>query len=147
LVMPALTRRRCPGAREECWRIYHGDVHAGTISVRSGVPVDKDQWSWSCGFYPISHRGDDAHGTAPTFEQARSYFEAAWRALLPKLSEADFQAYRRQRAFVSWKYTMWDTGCKMPTQLPGSRSRCFCGAPIDIPGTAPHVYSAHMEAA
>jgi hypothetical protein len=48
--MPALTRRRCPEAREECWHVYHGDVHVGTIRLRSGVPVDKDQWGWPCGF-------------------------------------------------------------------------------------------------
>jgi hypothetical protein len=145
--MPDLTRRRCPGAREECWHVFFGDVQVGTIGVRSGVPVDKDQWSWSCGFYPVSHRGDGANGTATTFEQARRNFETAWRALQPKLSEADFQAYLRQQAFVSWKHAMWEAGCKLPTQLPGGQSRCFCGAPIDIPGTTPHVYSAHMEAA
>jgi hypothetical protein len=130
--MPALTRRRCPEAREECWHIYFGDVHVGTISIRSGVPVDQDQWGWQCGFYPVCHRGEDA---AATFEQAQRNFETAWRALQPKLSEADLHAYRRQRAFVSWKYAMWEAGCKLPTQLPGGRSRCFCGAPIDIPGT------------
>jgi hypothetical protein len=40
---------------------------------------------------------------------------------------------------------MWDAGCKLPTQLPGGQSRCFCGAPIDIPGAERHVYSAHIE--
>jgi hypothetical protein len=140
--MPTLTRSRDHDRREECWLIYFGDVHVGTISIRSGVPVDKDQWGWQCGFYPVSHRGEDAAGTAATFEQARRKFETAWRALQPKLSEADFQAYRRQRAFVSWKYAMWENGCKLPTQLPGGQSQCFCGAPIDIPGTERHVYSA-----
>jgi len=24
--MPALTRRRSPDAREECWHVYYGDV-------------------------------------------------------------------------------------------------------------------------
>jgi hypothetical protein len=140
--MPALTRRRDQDRREECWLIYYGTVHVGTIAVRSGVPVYQDQWSWSLGFYPVSHRGEDAAGTAATFEQARRKFETAWRALQPKLSEADFQAYRRQRAFVSRKYAMWENGCKLPTQLPGGQSQCFCGAPIDIPGTERHVYSA-----
>jgi hypothetical protein len=140
-----LSRRRAHERREEYWLIYFGDVHVDTIGVRSGVPVDQDQWSWSCGFYPVSHRGDGAGGTAPMFEKARMDFETAWRALLPKLSEADFQAYRRRRAFVSWKYAMWENGCKLPTQLPGGQSRCFCGAPIDIPGTERHVFAAHME--
>jgi hypothetical protein len=142
--VPSLTRRRDHN-RQECWLIYFGDVHVGTIRLSSGVPVDKDQWSWSLGFYPVSHRSEDAAGTAATFEQARRNFETAWRALQPKLSEADFHAYRRQRAFVSWKYAMWETGCKLPTQLPGGQSRCFCGAPIEIPGTEQHVFAAHME--
>jgi hypothetical protein len=34
-VMPALTRRRDHERREECWLIYFGDVHVGTIAVRS----------------------------------------------------------------------------------------------------------------
>jgi hypothetical protein len=145
--MRTLTRRRCPEAREECWHIYFGAAHVGTIGIRYGVPVYQDQWSWSLGFYPVSHRGEDAADTAATFEQARRNFETAWRALQPKLSDADFRAYRRQRAFVFWKYAMWENGCKLPTRLPGGQSRCFCGAPIDIPGIEQHVFAAHMEAA
>jgi hypothetical protein len=142
---PELTRRRDPNAHQECWRIYYGDVQIGAIAVRSGVPVYQDQWSWSLGFYPVSHRGEVAAGTAPTLEQARSEFEAAWRMLLPKLSEADFQAYRRQRTFVSWKYAMWETGCKLPTQVVDGRSRCSCGAEIGIADVERHVHAAHME--
>jgi len=40
--MPALTRRRSTDAREERWHIYYGDVHAGTIAIRSGNPHDED---------------------------------------------------------------------------------------------------------
>jgi hypothetical protein len=36
--MPALTRRRSPDHRDERWEIYYGDIHAGTISVRTGKP-------------------------------------------------------------------------------------------------------------
>jgi hypothetical protein len=79
-------RRRCPEAREECWHVYYDDVHVGTIRLRSGVPVYQDQWSWSLGFYPVSHRGEDGAGTAATFEQARRNFETAWRGLQPNLS-------------------------------------------------------------
>jgi hypothetical protein len=68
--MPALTRRRSPDAREECWHIYYGDVHAGTIAIRTGVPHDEDPWGWSCGFYPGSHPGECTNGSAPTFDQA-----------------------------------------------------------------------------
>jgi len=28
--------------------------------------------------------------------------------------------------------------------MPDGRSRCFCGAKIDIAGTEQHVYAAHM---
>jgi len=38
--MPALTRRRSPDAREECWRIYFGDVHVSTIALTdAGTPT------------------------------------------------------------------------------------------------------------
>src|ERR1700722_17944810 len=55
--MPHLTRRRYP-ERPDCWHVYFGDVHVGTIAIRAGVPVDVDQWGWSCGFYPGSHPGE-----------------------------------------------------------------------------------------
>jgi hypothetical protein len=32
--MPALTRRRYP-ERQDCWHVYYGDVHAGTIAIRT----------------------------------------------------------------------------------------------------------------
>ena len=35
--MPALTHRRDPNAHQETWLIYYGDVHIGTIVVRSGI--------------------------------------------------------------------------------------------------------------
>ncbi len=145
--MPALTRRRDPDARQEIWRVFYGDTQIGTISMRAGIPVNVDQWGWSCGFYPLSHRGVREDGTAPDFFKARTAFEAAWRRLLPKVTEADLAEHRRQRAWTAWKYAMWDAGCRMPTQLPGGRSRCFCGAEIDISGTSEHVYAAHMETA
>jgi hypothetical protein len=40
--MPTLTRRRSTDAREECWHVYYGDVHVGTIAIRSGNPHDED---------------------------------------------------------------------------------------------------------
>ena len=55
--MPELTRRRSPDSRDECWHVFYGDVHAGTISVRSGNPHDTDPWQWGCGFYPGCHPG------------------------------------------------------------------------------------------
>jgi hypothetical protein len=65
--MPALTRRRYP-ERPDCWHVYYGDVHVGTLASRAGVPVDVDQWAWSCGFYPGMGPGQHQDGTAETFE-------------------------------------------------------------------------------
>jgi hypothetical protein len=41
--MPELTRRRSPDAREECWHVYYGDVHAGTwlLDSRDGTNGEK----------------------------------------------------------------------------------------------------------
>jgi hypothetical protein len=35
--MPTLTRRRYP-KRPDCWHIYYGAVHVGTIAKRVGNP-------------------------------------------------------------------------------------------------------------
>ena len=40
---------------------------------------------------------------------------------------------------------MWETGCKLPTQSQEGRSRCFCGAEIDIASMDRHVTAAHIE--
>ena len=50
------------------WLVYYGDVHAGTIAMRSGNPADTDPWTWSCGFYPGSHPREYRSGTAATFD-------------------------------------------------------------------------------
>jgi hypothetical protein len=49
--MPQLTRCRYP-ERPDCWHVYYGDVHVGTIAKRTGNPHDTDPWGWRCGFYP-----------------------------------------------------------------------------------------------
>ncbi|WP_315774839.1 MULTISPECIES: hypothetical protein [unclassified Bradyrhizobium] len=142
--MSTLTRRRDPDARDECWRIYFGDVKAGTISKRVGNPCGTQEWQWFCGFYPGSHPGEQAVGTTSTFEQARESFEAAWTDFVSRRSPADFEAWRRHRAFTAWKYAMWDAGCRMPAQSSTGRSRCFCGAPIDLRTAESHIYACHM---
>jgi hypothetical protein len=141
--MPALARRRYP-ERPDCWHVYYGDVQIGTIAIRPGVPVDVDQWGWQRGFFPPSHNGQHVEGTAETFEQARADFGAAWEEYLPKCTEVDFLGYRRQRAWTAWKYAMQESGCRMPAQNANGRSRCFCGAEIDLKNTEEHVYAAHM---
>jgi hypothetical protein len=147
--MPELTRRRSPDAPEECWHVYWGDIRAGTIAIRSGIPHDEDPWGWSCGFYPGSHPGEHEDGTAATFEQARGDFEDAWRRFLSKRTEADFQAWRDERDWTARKYAMWAAGERMPSQKPSSLMRCPCGATIDthrIQDTmvhVPHITAAH----
>ena len=109
------------------------------------MPHDAEQWGWRCGFLPASERGACAEGTATDFDQARSAFEAAWNRVLPLCTATDFAKYRRQRAWNSWKQTMWDKGCKLPTQTPAGRAQCFCGAAIEIRTMATHVYTEHMS--
>ena len=77
--MPALTRRRDPEAQQATWLIYFADVHIGTIARSAGNPGAAPQWQRRCGFYPGSRPGECTGGTAPTFEQARADFEAAWQ--------------------------------------------------------------------
>jgi hypothetical protein len=143
--MPTLTRRRDPDANHETWLIHYDDIHVGSIAMRAGVPVDKDQWGWSVGFQPASDRGLRASGTAKSFDAARAAFDVAWHWLRPNFTEADFTDYRRHRAFDAWKRAMWDHGCKLPTQVADGRSACFCGAEIGIADMESHVYAAHME--
>src|SRR4030081_1561217 len=106
--MPELTRRRSTDAREECWHVYYGDVHAGTIAIRVGNPHDTDPGEWCCGFYPGSHAGEHESGTAASFDEARADFEQAWRAFQSKRTEADFQAWREARDWTARKYALWD---------------------------------------
>jgi hypothetical protein len=149
--MPELTRRRSTDAREECWHIYYGDVHAGTIAIRTGNPHDEDPWEWHCGFYPGSEPGEQQNGTAATFDEARTDFENAWRVFLSKRTEADFRAWRDQRDWTARKYEMWTTGEKLPSQKPGSMMRCPCGEMFDshrLENTlihVPHITAEHKS--
>jgi hypothetical protein len=113
--MPELTRRRSPDAREECWHVYYGDVRAGSIARRVGIPSGQPAWGWTCGFYPGSHPGDCSSGVADTFDLARAGFEAAWRVFLAKRTEADFVEWRDQQAWTAEKYRRFDKGERMPS--------------------------------
>jgi hypothetical protein len=107
--MPALTRRRSKDdPHRETWLIYFGDVRVGVISRRAGVPNSAPQWAWSCGFYPSMAAGEHRSGIAETFEGARSGFQAAWQDLAPTRTEADHEAWRRQRDWTAWNDRMHD---------------------------------------
>lgn len=139
--MTALTRRKKPD-RPDCWNIRAGDVDIGAIGRRPGVPLHVDQWEWSCGIHPNA-----ARGTAASFEAAREAFAAAWAAIEPTIPAEAWTERRRQRAFTAWKYAMFDAGLPLPTQSTTGRSKCFCGAEIDIAGVGDHVVASHLEMA
>ena len=128
--MPALTRRRYPEVHK-CWHVYYGDLHVGTITIRTGNPHDTDPWQWRCGFYPGSNPGEQRSGTAATFDEARTDFESAWKIFLSKRTEADFQEWHDQRDWTARKYAMWERGEKVPSQKPSSLMRCPCGEVFD----------------
>jgi hypothetical protein len=113
--MPILTRRRYP-ERGDCWQVFYGDVHVGTIARRSGVPVDADQWGWHVGFYPGTDPGKGRSGIGATFDEAKAGFEAAWLQFLPTLTEDSFQEWRDQRDWTARKYAMWARGERLPSQ-------------------------------
>src|SRR5258707_2271182 len=53
--MPALTRRRNLDAADECRRVFHGDVRAGTTALRTGMPHHEDPWGWGLrGSIPVA---------------------------------------------------------------------------------------------
>jgi hypothetical protein len=65
--MSALTRSRSDNTHQETWHVYYdGNVHAGTIGERAGVPIDVDQWGWACGFYPGLEPGRHRYGSGAT---------------------------------------------------------------------------------
>ena len=58
-------------------------------------------------------------------------------------NEADFEEYRRDRAFHAWKQAMWAKGLKLPTQAADGRAVCFCGAAISSADMDMHVEVVH----
>jgi hypothetical protein len=107
-------RRSNDHPHEQCWLIYYGDIHAGTISERTGNPYETEPWEWQCGFYPGARPGECTSGTAKTFDQARADFEAAWKVFFSNRTDADLQACRDQEAWTAEKYRRFDRGERMP---------------------------------
>jgi phage terminase large subunit GpA-like protein len=121
------------GVEEECWPFQYSIINLD--------PAQPGAWRELDALLASTFKV-----TARTFKAARAAFGKAWRELLPTLTEANFQRWRDQRDFTSWKYRMWDCGCRMPTQNPDGRSRCFCGEAIDVAGVDRHIYAAHRAA-
>lgn len=143
--MPTLTRRRVKDPHTEQWLIFADDIRIGSIGMRSGVPKHADQWQWTIAPYPATQRGIRDGGIARSFAEARAAFELSWREIEPKITDADRQEHRRERAHTEWKYKMWSAGCRMPTQMADGRSKCYCGAEIDCQSIGPHIAAEHAD--
>jgi hypothetical protein len=135
--MSELTRRRDPDL-PDTWRVLADGVDVGSIGRRHRH-FKSPSWIWSIRLASINRAG-----AADTFEAARADFETAWKAMSSTRTAADLAAARTAKAFNQWKYTMWDRGMKMPTQMPSGTSRCFCGTEISISSMDGHVRAAHM---
>jgi hypothetical protein len=129
--MPALTRRRSDNPHRVTWHVYFGDIHVGTIGERAGVPVDVDQWGWSCGFYPGLHPGEHLYGTAATFEEARVGFDVAWRELQPNIPDGAFEEWRHDRESRAETMAIRERGEKLPSEVFSTMMRCVCGMQFD----------------
>ncbi len=112
LTMPEMIRRRVHSSPHECWHIYYGDIHVGTIAERTGLPNAVDRWSWSCGFYPLTHRGLKITGMSANLFRAWAAFDDAWDEYLPLCNERVFTEHRRKRVWTAWKQRMWNAGCR-----------------------------------
>jgi hypothetical protein len=80
--MTALARRRDRDRAEETWRIFYGDVHAGTTDRAIGNPGAAERWNSYCGFYHGSNPGEQSYGSEDSFEKARTAFERRWSIFL-----------------------------------------------------------------
>ena len=69
----------------------------GTIGERD-VPIDVDQWQWSCGSGDCI-RASIRGGTVATFAETRAGFEADWSDLLPEIADAAFGEFGSDREF------------------------------------------------
>jgi hypothetical protein len=141
--MSELIRRRNHHSPHECWDIYYGDIHVGAIAERPDLPNALNRWTWSCGFYPLTHRGLKITGSAANLFRAWADFDDAWEDYLPLCSERVLAEHRRKRVWTAWKERMWNAGCRTPGQNEDGRSRCFCGVEIDTTDLERHVFAAH----
>jgi hypothetical protein len=128
--MPELTRRRY-SERQDCWHIYFGDVHVGTISRRVGQPHDEDPWDGCAASIPAPTPASKPAAPLPSLNRRARTFEQAWLAFSARRTEADYQAWRDQRGWTAKKYAMHESGERMPTQKPNPMMLCPCGETFD----------------
>ena len=124
--MLELTRRRSTDARQECWHIRYGDLHAGTIAIRSGNPHDAKIHGSGAAASMGEHQSD----TAATFEDARADFERAWLVFLSNRTDADFQAWRDERGIGP----NGNTRCGKPARAWSRRTMGRASQTIDSAG-------------
>jgi len=86
---------------------------SGVSAARSHTG-SHERWVWFCGFYSGSRPGEQTHGSAATFDQARADFEKAWTVFSDRRTEADFEEWREQRDWTARKYAAIDRGDKVP---------------------------------
>jgi hypothetical protein len=128
--MPALTRRRDVESRQEYWLIYYGDVHVGTIAVRSGIMTSRNGAGAAGSIRAPCPVSAQPARLSPS-KQARAAFESAWRVFLSKRTEADFDAWRDQRDWAAERYHRFDRGELMPHDR---RATGLIATPDVIPG-------------
>src|SRR6478609_10282562 len=82
----------------------------------SETPDSSEVWQWQCGFYPGSKPGKHRTGSAPSFEAAPAR-RSRWHGanILPKSTEANFQASRVHDAWTREKYARFDCGERIPS--------------------------------
>jgi hypothetical protein len=106
-------------------------VRVGHVGRRAGVPVDVNQWEWSCGFYPGLHPGRHRYGAAPIFEEAFAGFRDDWARLLPEIPEDAFDEYRHDREWRAEIAAKRARGETLDRGIPSSAMRCVCGVRFD----------------
>ena len=84
------------------------------VSAAPSHTGSHERWVWFCGFYSGSRPGEQTHGSAATFDQARADFEKAWTVFSDRRTEADFEEWREQRDWTARKYAAIDRGDKVP---------------------------------
>ncbi|OKO87559.1 hypothetical protein AC629_13460 [Bradyrhizobium sp. NAS80.1] len=145
---PPLTRKLHDNPHLKGWDVYFGDVRIGHIGQRAGVPVNVEQWGWSCGFYPGMEPGAKRSGTAGTFEAAREAFETTWSEMLPTISESALAEWRHDRDWRAAMAAKRARGDKLDSDVQNTLMRCICGTvfdswkPVESYPHRQHIYAA-----
>jgi hypothetical protein len=113
--MPALTRRRDLDRPQQCWRINYAGVHVGTIAEGVGNPGAAPSGSGIAGFIRAAGLASAAPAlpcrSRPRVPHSRPRGACSCRR------DADFEAWRDEKAWTERKHALWDAG--QPLSLPG----------------------------